>query len=188
MRFSNDVLLAVVTGLIGVFSLTLAPPAHAQRGGTITCGSKNEQFGRCNVPWRDAQLVKQESRGDCIRGQSWGVDQRGLWVDRGCRGVFAEADRGRGRFADADRGRGRSRGPGRWQPAPGWDRDIQLRCASKSDRYQMCRVDVGHRGRVRLSRQVSQARCSEGYSWGWNRAGVWVNHGCRADFVVDRRW
>jgi hypothetical protein len=41
---------------------------------------------------------------------------------------------------------------------------------------------------VRLVRQMSDARCSEGYSWGWNRAGVWVNHGCRGQFVVDRRW
>jgi len=49
-------------------------------------------------------------------------------------------------------------------------------------------VDVGRRGHVRLIRQNSNAACIEGSTWGWNRAGIWVDRGCGAQFMVDRRW
>lgn len=143
----------------------------------VRCVSQDGHYARCVMPWRDARLVKQESKAACIRGQSWGVDRGILWVDRGCRGLFAAADRWHG---GGDHGG--------WRPGPGWDRQIRLQCDSNQKRYQMCRVDVGPRGRARLVRQMSDARCTEGYSWGWNRAGVWVAHGCRGQFVVDRRW
>jgi hypothetical protein len=51
-----------------------------------------------------------------------------------------------------------------------------------------CQVDVGVRGHVMLTRQRSDARCVAGQNWGWNRAGIWVDHGCGADFTVVRRW
>jgi hypothetical protein len=179
MRVSVRILMGVVTGLLGVVSLTAAPSVQAQGGGTIRCESNNGKFNRCAVPWRDAQLTRQESKGACIRDQSWGMDRQGLWVDRGCRGLFAEAGRGRPGYG----------GPsGGWRPGPDWNRQIRLQCDSNKKKYQMCQVDVGHQGRVRLVNQMSDTRCTEGYSWGWNRAGVWVNHGCRGQFVVDRRW
>ena len=178
MSISNLGVAGVVAGLVGVCSLMAAPPVHAQRGQSVRCESNNGKFNRCNMPWRDAELVKQESRGACIRGQSWGVDRQGLWVDRGCRGVFAEALQGHP-------GHGPDQG---WRPGPGWNRQIRLQCDSNQKSYQMCQVDVGRHGQVRLVKRMSDARCTEGYSWGWNRAGVWVNHGCRGQFVVDRRW
>jgi hypothetical protein len=100
-------------------------------------------------------------------------------VDRGCRGIFVEG-RGRPGYAGP--------GDGGWRPGPDWNRQIRLQCDSNQKRYQMCEVDVGRHGRVQLIKQMSDTRCTEGYSWGWNRAGVWVNHGCRGQFVVDRRW
>jgi hypothetical protein len=104
------------------------------------------------------------------------MDRQGLWVDRGCRGLFVQARRGHG----SQRGDGR--------PNPGWDRSITLECGSSRQKYNFCQVDVGRHGRVRLSKRISDSRCVEGSSWGWNRAGVWVDNGCRARFVVDRRW
>jgi len=179
MRMSDKILMGVVTGLLGVLSLTVAPPAQAQGGRTIRCESINGKFSRCTMPWRDARLARQESKGACIRDQSWGVDRQGLWVDRGCRGLFAEAERGRPGYG----------GPGGgWQPGPDWNRQIRLQCDSNQKRYQMCQVDLGRQGRARLVKQMSDTRCTEGYSWGWNRAGVWVDHGCRGQFVIDRRW
>ncbi|AND69683.1 hypothetical protein ATSB10_22290 [Dyella thiooxydans] len=77
---------------------------------------------------------------------------------------------------------------GGWRPGRDWDRDIRLQCDSNGRHYQMCRVDTGRHGRARLVRQLSSSRCTEGYSWGYNRAGVWVDHGCRGQFVVERRW
>jgi hypothetical protein len=47
---------------------------------------------------------------------------------------------------------------------------------------------VGARGHVRLQRQLSDSACIEGRSWGWNRAGIWVDQGCGASFLVTRRW
>lgn len=155
--------------------LAAAPVAHAQRGDdTIRCESNGGHRQICPVPWRDARMVRQESNTDCVRGQTWGVDRRGVWVDRGCRGVFAAADERWGR--------------GGWHPGRDWNRQIRLQCSSTGRSYQMCQVDVGRNGHVSLVRRLSDARCIEGSSWGWNRAGVWVDRGCRADFVVDRRW
>ncbi|HWX65456.1 MAG TPA: DUF3011 domain-containing protein [Rhodanobacter sp.] len=187
MSLSDKILMSVATGLLGVLSLTAAPSVQAQDGRAIRCESINGKFNRCAVPWRDAQLARQESKGACIRDQSWGMDRQGLWVDRGCRGLFAEADRGRPDYGRPDYGRP-DYGGGDWQPGPDWNRQIRLQCDSNQKRYRMCQVDVGRRGRVQLVNQMSDTRCTEGYSWGWNRAGVWVDHGCRGQFVVDRRW
>ncbi len=121
-------------------------------------------------------MVRQTSSARCVRGQNWGVDRRGLWVDRGCGGIFVEA------------GRGPGHGPGGWQPGPGWDTTLRLSCQSSDYRYWFCQVDIGPAGRVRIERQLSQAACIEGRSWGFNRAGVWVDRGCAATFVIDRRW
>lgn len=187
MRTSGAVLLSVFVAVTGAWSLMLALPAQAQGGRTIRCESTSGAFNRCNMPWRDAALVKQESKGACIRGQSWGVDRQGLWVDRGCRGLFAEAGYDRPDYGRPNHGRP-GNGPGGWQPGPGWDQTIRLQCDSNHKSYQMCMVDVGRRGRVQLVKRMSDARCTEGVSWGWNRAGVWVDRGCRGQFLVDRRW
>lgn len=163
-------------GLAGLFALAAPPPARAQyRNGPVTCGSVNNRYASCPVGWRDAELVHQDSDTRCVRGQNWGVKQGAVWVDRGCRGQFVEA------------GRGHGHGHSGWQPGPGWDRDIRLQCGSVNNRYRMCQVDIGPRGRVQLVHQESDASCRQGYSWGYNRAGVWVDHGCRGQFVVNRR-
>ncbi len=195
MRILDRLLICGAMGALGV--VWFSPPVQAQEraGERIRCESIDGKFNRCDVPWRDAELVRQESKGACIRGQSWGLDRQGLWVDRGCRGQFAETFRQgpRGRDArDGDHGHGggydRDGRDGGWQPGADWNRQIRLQCDSHQSRYQMCQVDVGRHGHVELVNQLSGARCTEGESWGWNRAGVWVDHGCRGQFVVDRRW
>lgn len=181
MHRSHGIPGGIALGLFAALSLSVAPAVHAQAQRVIRCESTNGKPNRCMVPWRDAQLVKQESKGACIRGQSWGIDRQGLWVDRGCRGQFAEAGYG-GRPGN---------GPGNqtgWRPGPDWNRQIQLQCDSNGSRYSFCQVDLGAHGRARLIRQLSDTRCVEGRTWGWNRAGVWTDHGCRGVFVVDRRW
>lgn len=42
------------------------------------------------------------------------------------------------------------------------------------------------RGGVRLSRQLSREACVEGVSWGFDRDGIWVDKGCRAEFTIGR--
>jgi len=59
-----------------------------------------------------------------------------------------------------------------------------IRCKSNDYRYNYCRVDTDND--VRLERQRSNTACRQGYSWDYDRHGVWVNHGCEADFRVGR--
>jgi hypothetical protein len=40
------------------------------------------------------------------------------------------------------------------------------------------------RGGVRLVKQLSREACVEGVSWGFDRDGIWVDQGCRAEFEV----
>jgi hypothetical protein len=58
----------------------------------------------------------------------------------------------------------------------------QMTCASDDMRRHYCPVNTS-RG-VRLVNQRSKSACTQGYSWGFDRKGVWVDHGCRADFFV----
>ena len=59
-----------------------------------------------------------------------------------------------------------------------------VRCESSDNRYQYCQVWTDNR--VRLSRQLSKTGCRLHDNWGYNRDGVWVDRGCRAEFTVGR--
>lgn len=60
--------------------------------------------------------------------------------------------------------------------------DQIVRCESTSNRYRHCPADT--RGGVRLVRGLSKTWCTEGRNWGWDRNGIWVKDGCRAEFAV----
>ncbi len=60
-------------------------------------------------------------------------------------------------------------------------RDSVVRCESSGGRTQRCPAV----GDVRLARQLSDAPCIEGRTWGSDRGSVWVTGGCRADFVAS---
>lgn len=150
------------------------PPGPGYAGQTINCGSPDYHFQRCRIPpgWRGVQLIRQTSSSACVRGRTWGHERGSIWVDQGCAGIFAPGNHA----------------GGGWRPGPGWDRDFPVSCGSPQYHYNFCQVDVGARGRVMLQRQLSDTRCVEGRNWGWNRAGIWVDQGCSAQFLVVRRW
>jgi len=160
--------------------LFMLPVSALRAQESVDCQSRNYSYTRCDVEWRDARIVRQISDTRCIRGQNWGIDRRGLWVDRGCGGTFVRAGRG-------DYGGGGG-GGGPWRPGPGWDNRFSVSCNSEDYRYTFCSVDVGGRGRAYMERQTSNTACVEGRTWGWNRAGIWVNQGCAGIFTIDRRW
>ncbi len=146
----------------------------------VRCESRNLNYTRCNVDWRQARIVRQTTNNECRKGRSWGVDRRGLWVDRGCGAIFAEVGgRHQGNAGNAG---------GAWRPGNNWDRDIRFTCESDGYNYKMCQVDTGQGGQVRIERQISDTRCVQNQNWGYNRAGVWVDGGCAAEFTVERRW
>jgi hypothetical protein len=55
-----------------------------------------------------------------------------------------------------------------------------LTCSSDDGGYRYCRADTWNQ--VRLSRQLSGSPCQQGYSWGFDYRGIWVDRGCRAQF------
>ena len=72
------------------------------RGGQmVSCSSDDMRRNYCDVETSGGvRLIVQRSESDCLRGQTWGYDGRGIWVDRGCRADFEvrqTADRRSGR-------------------------------------------------------------------------------------------
>jgi hypothetical protein len=68
----------------------------------VTCESKKGTRVTCRMDTSgEVNMVKQLSRAPCVQGTTWGVQRHGVWVDRGCRGVFAsDTERGYGRRDD----------------------------------------------------------------------------------------
>jgi hypothetical protein len=59
-----------------------------------------------------------------------------------------------------------------------------LTCSSDDGDYHYCRADT--QNQVQLVRQISGSRCEQGYSWGFDPRGIWVDRGCRAQFSYGR--
>lgn len=59
---------------------------------TVECSSKDGRYRSCSWDWNAGTpyLLEQLSNNACVRGRSWGYDERQqvLWVDQGCRAVF----------------------------------------------------------------------------------------------------
>ena len=157
--------LVIALGFIALIAMA-APAARAQ---SITCSSDNGRRNFCAVNTNGGvRLVRQRSDARCTQGYSWGFDRRGIWVDHGCRADFV--------IRSGYHHGGPGYGPGR----PGGGQSIT--CSSNNGRRNFCAIDT-RRG-VTMVRQRSDARCTQGYSWGYDRRGIWVDRGCRADFVV----
>ena len=142
-----------------------AAPAFAQSyggngygGDIIRCESNDGRTRQCAAAGGRAMLQRQLSRAPCIEGRTWGANRNGVWVSQGCRADFRVAGNG-------------------------WGGDV-VRCSSNDGRLNRCALDS--RGRVRLVRQISDAPCIEGRSWGQDRGGVWVARGCRGEFASGR--
>jgi hypothetical protein len=63
---------------------------------------------------------------------------------------------------------------------PGIAQNGSLTCSSNDGGYHYCRADT--QNRVVLTRQISGSPCQQGYSWGYDYRGIWVDRGCRAQF------
>jgi hypothetical protein len=55
-------------------------------------------------------------------------------------------------------------------------------CESNDRETRYCAADT--RGGVRLATQYSKSGCYQGRTWGYDRRGVWVSNGCRAQFDI----
>src|SRR5262245_58591569 len=64
-------------------------------------------------------------------------------------------------------------------------RGDEMYCASDDGRRNYCSADT--RGGVRLVRQRSGSPCILNRTWGFDRRSIWVDRGCRAEFVTGER-
>lgn len=130
----------------------------------VTCESVNDGRQTCGVDARDRMVVVNQQLSDspCVLGRSWGLspDRNAIWVDNGCRAEFQV-----GGSAVAQGAFGRS-----------------LVCESENGRRISCPVDTSYG--VQLARQISTSGCVRGTDWGFDENGIWVDHGCRAEFVL----
>jgi hypothetical protein len=146
----------------GASSVAAIPAPQTER---TSCSSDDMHRHWCSVDTRGGvELIKQKSEAKCIFDRTWGYDDRGIWVDRGCR---AEFQIGVAQFS-------------------GWGKDFHIYCASDDMNRAWCPADS--RSGVRLARQRSEAACILGQTWGYGSRGIWVDRGCRADFRVAGDW
>jgi Protein of unknown function (DUF3011) len=153
-----------------VFAALLAPIATpAQQN--ITCESNDGGRKHCG-PANPGQvtLQRQISGTECIQDRSWGVDDRGLWVDHGCRADFQIGGGG-----NYDNGAGG--GPG------GQSAGATIKCESNDGNRKYC-GQVDSRSQVTIQQQISGTPCEQGRSWGVDNRGLWVDRGCRAVFAT----
>lgn len=152
--------------------LLITATADAQQ--TVLCESGDNRYHECRVDIGRVDLMRQLSKTECVQGESWGWRDGVVWVDRGCRAEFAVTGRGSRRSPRSlDRGR-----------------ESIVTCESSDGRRKVCSADTS--AGVVLDRQLSKVSCVEGSSWGTSRYGIWVDRGCRAEFVVggnrNRNW
>jgi hypothetical protein len=149
-----------------VVAAVIAVPASAQSA--LRCESTTGRRVECHFDGAGSvQLSRQFSSKACIKGQSWGVDRNAVWVDRGCRADFTVTP-----FDD--------RNDGVWRQRQ--HRTITVVCESNDGRRHRCAADT--LGQITLGRQISSNRCVEGRTWGASSDGIWVDHGCRAEFLI----
>lgn len=144
-------------------------------GETITCESNGRRHVcEATIPY-GVRLLNQRSSADCIRGETWGYDDDGIWVTRGCRGEFLIENEREGRARPGDHQHGR------WHQ----EQYRSVSCESKDNRNHFCPADT--RFGVELTRQLSVTDCTFRESWGYSDHGIWVKDGCRAEFAVRTR-
>src|SRR6185503_6611655 len=120
--------------------------------------------------------VDQESRSDCVVGRNWGYDDRGVWVDDGCRATF--------RF-DSFRGGNHPRSYGYHDREYSKADEQRVTCESKDGHRKNCDADL--RGyRIADVKEISHADCDIGRNFGYDDRGVWVSGGCRGEFLFTR--
>jgi Protein of unknown function (DUF3011) len=139
----------------GVWLMAALALAGATRAQTVACSSDGAKK-YCQVDTRQgAHLVKQRSDAACKQGESWGYDEKGVWVDHGCAADFA---------------------PGAAAGA------VKIVTCTSDGGKKYCDANTHHG--IKLVKQHGDAPCKEGSSWGFDGLGIWVDQGCSADFAL----
>lgn len=140
-----------------LFVLLVATSVSAQQ--TVRCESSDGKYRECAFDTAGRiVMTRQFSDTNCVEGRNWGYRDGVVWVDSGCRAEFAASQ------------------PGRMIA------DKLVVCESENNARNVCRTPTG--GGVAMMRQLSRNACVRGRTWGYDGDSIWVNEGCRAEFVV----
>jgi hypothetical protein len=126
----------------------------------LVCESMNNQRAFCSADTRGG-VVFQRQLGQATCVGHWGYDSGGVWVDSGCRAEFRITH---------------IRPQSTFLPGSG----SVVTCESNNSERSYCPADT--RSGVTLQRQLSSAACVG--HWGYDALGIWVDSGCRAEFVI----
>jgi hypothetical protein len=142
---------------------------------SVACSSNDGRRVECPADLHGYVVrdVDQSSRTECVVGRNWGYTDRGVWVDDGCRATF---------MFDRSRGGDHPRSWGYREPDYNSSGEQRVKCESRDGRRNECDVDL--RGyRIADVREISRADCDIGRNFGYDDKGVWVDEGCRAEFI-----
>ena len=146
-------------GILAIVLFVAATSAYAQT--TVRCESTDGRYRECDIDGIGRiALTRRLSDTSCVEGESWGFRDGKVWVSKGCRAEFALTERN---FAYARGSR-------------------VVTCESEDGRRRICETST--KGGVAVAQQLSQSSCIQGRSWGFDKNGIWVDEGCRAQFVV----
>lgn len=123
----------------------------------VACESADGRRKECTADTSGGvQLVRQLGDTACTFNSGWGYDQKGIWVSRGCRAEFAV----------------------RGRPKP---LVKALVCESTGAR-STCPAETQFG--IAIVRQLGGRTCVLDETWGFDQDGVWVDQGCRGQFVL----
>ncbi len=183
--------------------LIQSTPASAEEK-VVTCESNKNRYHYCEHKISgEVKLISQTSKTRCREDENWGFDTHGIWVDKGCSGEFRIKSKGGNSHNDhhhtSDSGGDTIAAIGGalivgalvGALTSGSDNDSSsddnIKCASTNSKYTRCEADIRRDERVVMKRQLSNDGCWEDETWGYDRDGIWVDEGCRAEFEIKRR-
>ena len=161
------------TTFLAVAVLLTAAAAVAQTN-TVRCESANGMYVECRTSALDTvTLSRTLNDTSCVEGQTWGFRNNMIWVDRGCRAEFVISPSTDTITTTTTVTR----------PVPAaTSNDLLVVCESLNNTRHQCHDKVI--GGVTLVRTLSDNACIRGKTWGINQRGIWVDHGCRAEFQI----
>ena len=142
--------------ILGPSVQTVTPPSTLN--GVVVCQSLDGKRVECKADTSaGVQIIRSFNQEQCGYRREWGYDRKAIWVTNGCRAAFAV--RGNPKTTIAS-----------------------VTCESIDGARNVCGAET-HFG-VALVRQMSEAECVLDKSWGFDRDGIWVSDGCRAQFAL----
>lgn len=143
------------------------PPKPKVTLRSVTCESVDGTRVHCPAETTFGVAIgRRLSEAECVLDETWGFDADGVWVTRNCGAQFAL-----GGFRITI------------EAVP--PNALRLTCESDDGKLKRCPVDTTHG--VGLLRQRNDKPCILNRTWGYDKLSIWVNEGCRGDFVVAQR-